>query len=167
LEIGTGSGCIPITLQLLYPKANVYATDISEDALHVARANAREWKAVVNFIRHDILTEEIPFTSLDLIGSNPPYIAPAEEHTLADNVRKHEPHLALFAVGEDPLIFYLNIARKAKKALRPAGYVVVEINERFGEETAEIFRHEGYSDIRIVRDVSGKQRIVTATWKPS
>ncbi len=163
LEIGTGSGSIPITLQLLYPKANFYATDISEDALHIARTNAREWKAVVNFIRHDILTEEIPFTSLDLIVSNPPYIAQAEEHTLADNVRKHEPHLALFAAGDDPLIFYRNIARKAKKALRPGGYVAVEINERFGEATAELFEQENYDDIRIIRDISGKHRIVTAT----
>jgi release factor glutamine methyltransferase len=164
LDIGTGSGCIPITLKLERHAVSVYATDISEEALRVARLNARNLRAHVEFLRHDILTETIPFTGLDLIVSNPPYITYAERWAMQANVLEHEPHTALFATGDDPLIFYKNIARKAKIALKPGGHVVVEINEKFGDETAAVFDAEKYADITLRKDIAGKDRIVTATW---
>lgn len=161
LDIGTGSGCIAITLNLELPTAIVYATDVSTRALEVAHENANRLDARVTFLHHNILISEIPFKSLDLIISNPPYVDESEKETLDTNVVKYEPHEALFAPG-NPLIFYQAIASKGGRALKPGGLLMVEINERFGTETAAIFSQEGYSTVRIIKDISGKDRFVTA-----
>ena len=160
LDIGTGSGCIAITLSLEWNGAEVYATDVSTAALSVAVANADLYKAKTIFIEHDILEDKIPLTNLDIIVSNPPYIAMAEKTAMKANVLAYEPHLALFVPEDDPLVFFKHIASKANNALRPGGLLAVEINEKFGGPVADIFFNNGFENIDITSDVSGKQRVV-------
>ncbi|HEY8934078.1 MAG TPA: peptide chain release factor N(5)-glutamine methyltransferase [Cyclobacteriaceae bacterium] len=167
LDIGTGSGCIPITLALESKQSKVSATDISEQSLAVASKNATYLQAHVNFLKHDILTEELPFTNLDIIVSNPPYIALEEKSTMNSNVVAHEPHLALFVEDNDPLIFYRTIAQKAKHALKTGGLLIVEINERYGTEVAQLFSNNNFVEIEILKDLSGKDRIVKGILKSS
>ncbi len=163
LDIGTGSGCVAITLALEIPRAIVHATDISKEAIINAMQNAESIHASVRFHEHDILSEEISFGQFDLIVSNPPYISKEEKAAMKPNVLMFEPHLALFAPSEDPLTFYKAIAAKSKSVLTAGGCVWVEINEHFGNEVADIFIKEGYHSIRIIKDLDNKHRIVTAT----
>lgn len=160
LDIGTGSGCIPITLSLERPDVKVYATDISKQALAVAKSNCLTLNASVEFLEHNILTEEIPFTNLDVVVSNPPYIGHSEKASMKRNVLEYEPHLALFVSDEEPLVFYKVIAAKSKKALRKGGAIMFEINERFGKEVSAILTQEGYHDVLLIKDINGKDRIV-------
>jgi len=160
LDIGTGSGCIPITLALEVPNASVFAVDISEDALQVAWQNSDLLSASVTFSKLDILKDEIPFQYLDVIVSNPPYIALSEKKDMRHNVVDYEPHLALFVEENDPLIFYKAITSKSKNVLKPGGLLAVEINERFGKETAELFELNNFQNVEIIKDLSGKERIV-------
>ncbi|HEY3403548.1 MAG TPA: peptide chain release factor N(5)-glutamine methyltransferase [Ohtaekwangia sp.] len=160
LDIGTGSGCIPITIACENPGVSIYATDISIAALTVAGRNAANLKAKVEFWEHDILTQEIPFTNLDVVTSNPPYIAESEKKTMRPNVVDHEPHLALFVSDDDPLLFYRTIASKARTSLRAGGAIIFEINERFGNEVASLLSDNHYRNISLVKDLSGKDRIV-------
>jgi release factor glutamine methyltransferase len=162
LDIGTGSGCIAVVLALEVPRAIVHATDISEEAIHVAKQNAERLSASVKFHNHTILANEISFGLFDLVVSNPPYISEAEKVEMKKNVLEHEPHLALFAPVGDPLAFYKCIALKSKTALSPGGSVWVEINEHFGNEVADIFKEHGYRSVRIIKDLDNKNRIVTA-----
>lgn len=162
LDIGTGSGCIAITLALEIQQAIVHATDISKEAINIATQNSEELGCSVKFHEHNILEDEVSFGPFDLIVSNPPYIAEEEKVEMKKNVLEHEPHLALFAPAEDPLAFYKAIASKGKKALSPGGSVWVEINEHFGNEVADIFKDCGYHAIRIIKDLDRKDRIVTA-----
>lgn len=166
LDIGTGSGCIPISLALEIPKADVFALDVSPEALEVAEANAKKLGAKVEFFLCDILREEIPVGKLDIIVSNPPYVRHTEKSQMHANVLDHEPHLALFVYDEDPLLFYRTIAEKAKKALRAGGKLYFEINEAFGKETAKLLHDLGYTNVRIVSDLNGKERMVTAKSAP-
>lgn len=164
LDIGTGSGCIAVTLQLELPKATVFATDVSEDALVVAKKNAVTLSAHVEFSNHNILQNEIRIRELDSVVSNPPYITEHEKKTMRSNVLHYEPHLALFVPNENPLIFYKAIAEKSRPALKPGGSVVVEINEHLGKGVAEVFDLSGYSDISVLKDINGKDRIVSARY---
>ncbi len=161
LDIGTGSGCIPITLSLALPGSEVLATDISEAALAVARRNAVKLNADIKFLQHDILKTELSFGKLDYIMSNPPYITRQEEKRMSKNVLDYEPHLALFAEGDDPLVFYRVICRKAVKALNEGGSLLMEINSSLGLETMVIFESAGFKKVNIVKDISGNDRIVT------
>ena len=160
VDIGTGSGCIAISLAFEIQHAEVFATDVSEAALSVARKNATELKANVNFIRHDILQDEFSISDIDVVVSNPPYIALVEKSSMTKNVTDFEPHLALFVSDDDPLLFYKVIAEKASAALAKHGALYTEINERFGKEVANVFADRGYHDIQIIKDLSGKERIV-------
>jgi len=162
LDIGTGSGCIPITLTLELKGVDVYATDVSKDALETARGNSHKLKAGVSYIHHDILKEEIPFTDIDLVVSNPPYVALSEKDYMKRNVIDHEPHLALFVPDNDSLIFYKMIAAKAAKVLKPGGWVVVEINEKFGEAVSQVFSENAFHRVEVKKDINGKDRIVKA-----
>jgi len=162
LDIGTGSGCIAITLALEIPRAIVHATDISKEALITAMQNAGSIDGSVHFHEHDILNEEIQSGPFDLVVSNPPYISEKEKTQMRQNVLMYEPHLALFAPVNDPLAFYKAIASKSKTVLSTGGSVWVEINEQFGNEVADIFKEQGYHSIRIINDLDNKQRIVTA-----
>ena len=160
LDIGTGCGCVPITLRLEWPGAELFATDISTAALSVGVGNAEMYGVSVNFIEHDILNEKIPLANLDVIVSNPPYIAESERSAMRSNVLDFEPHLALFVPDDDPIVFYREIARKSRPVLNTGGLLAVEINERFGNEVAALLLENGFTDVEVVRDVSGKQRVV-------
>jgi release factor glutamine methyltransferase len=162
LDIGTGSGCIAVSLKLALPHSTVYATDISEAALFVAAENALQHNAAIYLKQHDLLNEHLLHTNLDLIVSNPPYIEISEQHTLEPQVLNFEPHTALFAPAGDPLAFYKAIAKKGIAALKPGGMAAVEINEQYGDETAAIFINAGYDEVAIHQDLSGKDRFVTA-----
>ena len=163
LDIGTGTGCIAITLALEMPTSQVYAIDISDDALTVAKQNAQNLKAEVHFSKWDILSDKVINQKFDVLVSNPPYITEAEKRAMKSNVLDFEPHLALFVTDEDPLIFYRTIAKKGRSLLKPGGKVFVEINERFGSNVSNLFRSEGYTDIQILKDLDSKDRIVMAT----
>lgn len=162
LDIGTGSGCIAISLKLELPQAKVYATDISKEALTVAKQNAKMLLADVDFHHHDILHEDIPIKELSMVVSNPPYVTRKEIETMKPNVLNHEPHLALFVENNDPLVFYTAIAKKSRQALVPGGSVHVEINENLGKDVAGVFLLAGYKNISIHKDIHGKDRIVSA-----
>jgi len=162
IDIGTGSGCIAITLAKELPSKKIVAVDVSADALAVAWRNANQLKARIDFAQLDILNNELQ-GSVELIVSNPPYIAAVEAESMKANVVAYEPHLALFVPNDDPLVFYKAIAQQGKRVLTPQGKVFVEINERFGKEVAEVFRAHGYTEIRIIKDYQEKDRIVIAT----
>jgi release factor glutamine methyltransferase len=162
LDIGTGSGCIAITLANHLPEKKVFAYDVSDAALAVATANAKSLSVQVAFKKVDILNDAIAEHDLDIIISNPPYVTVSEKASMKDNVLQHEPHVAFFVPDNDPLIFYKTIAEKGFAVLKPNGKIMVEINERFGNETANVFREKGFSDVRIIRDMQNKDRIVMA-----
>jgi release factor glutamine methyltransferase len=161
LDIGTGSGCIAIALAAKLPNARVEAWDISESALEVARENAIRNNQSVLFKRVDVLSNDFEQNSFDVIVSNPPYICESESKEMHTNVLDFEPHNALFVPDSDPLIFYRRIAELAQKMLNTAGRIYFEINAAYGKETADLLREKGFSEVKIVKDIFGKNRIVT------
>lgn len=162
LDIGTGSGCIPIALAKKLPKANIEAVDVSEEALAVAEANNSLNGTSVNLSKLDVLTETLPADTYDVIVSNPPYITEAEKDTLQKNVLNFEPHLALFSFDEDGLKFYRRIAQLAATALKPNGKLYFEIHRDKGAEVAQILTQAGYHHVELRRDLSGNNRMVKA-----
>lgn len=163
LDIGTGSGCIAISLDKKLPNAEVEAWDISEDALAIARENNKVLVADVTFLQRDVLSndwEKAP--SFDVIVSNPPYVTEAEKKEMDANVLDWEPELALFVPDDDPLRFYRRIADLGRELLLPGGKLYFEINQAYGRETAHILEMNQYHDVRVIRDIFGKDRIVTA-----
>jgi release factor glutamine methyltransferase len=163
LDIGTGSGCIAISLACELPDNQVYAYDISEEALKIAQENAERNGANVIFEKVNILEpftiHRLPFT---VIVSNPPYVMNSEKAEMERNVLEYEPHLALFVEDNDPLIFYRKIAEFTAKNLITKGLCIVEINQAFGLETAELFWNQGFSEVEVIKDMFGKDRIVKA-----
>ena len=163
LDIGTGSGCIAISLDQNLPDAEVEAWDVSEEALAIASENNKELDARVMFRRRDVLSDELGATSCyDVIVSNPPYITGAEKQDMEANVLDWEPGLALFVPDDDPLRFYRRIARLGCDLLLPGGKLYFEINQAYGRETAHILEMNQYRDVRVIKDIFGKDRIVTA-----
>jgi len=160
LDIGTGSGCIPITLGLEVPHAEIFATDVSVAALEVANENANRLNVNVEFIQNDILSDDIPCRNLHVVVSNPPYISVKEKSTMKDNVLLYEPHQALFVTGDDPLLFYETIAKKAHEMLQSNGLLAVEISEHRGVEVMQLLKKWGYTEIELVKDLFGKDRII-------
>jgi release factor glutamine methyltransferase len=160
VDIGTGSGCIAITLARELPHTKIFGIDISTEALEVATTNAKFHKADSHFIHHDILKYNLSFSNLECIISNPPYIAQSEEKLMRKNVISFEPHTALFVSDHDPLIFYRRILASAQVSLVKGGLLLVEINERFGNEIAALFHEHQFKDVRIKKDLDGKDRIV-------
>lgn len=160
LDIGTGSGCIAITLALELHSSAVFATDISSDALDIAKENAKQLKAKVQFDIHDILNDTISMGPLDAVVSNPPYILENEKPLLEKKVVEYEPTQALFVPDSNPLLFHQAVAEKARLSLKPGGLLLTEINERLGKETAALFRSFGYADVKILKDLDGKDRLV-------
>jgi release factor glutamine methyltransferase len=149
LDIGTGTGCIPISIAKNLPKAKISAIDISSEALIVAKQNALLNKVEVDFIELDILkTKKIP-QEFDIIVSNPPYVRELEKAEIKNNVLKNEPHLALFVTNEDPLIFYNKIADFAKKQLSKNGLLFFEINQYLGKETSALLHKKGFTNIEL------------------
>lgn len=161
LDIGTGSGCIPVTLyKEIAQQKQVYATDVSTAALSVAVENAQLHHADIVFIEHNILKEPVPVSNLDVVVSNPPYVTEKEKTLMERNVLSYEPHQALFVPDEDPLIFYREILTQSKNILRPEGLLAVEVNERYSEEVSHLFVQNGCRAVETEVDVSGKPRIV-------
>lgn len=160
LDIGTGSGCIAISLKLRLGEAYVEAWDISEEALLTAESNAKALKAEVAFCKRDALRTEESVAPWDLIVSNPPYICDSERADMDDNVLLHEPHTALFVPDDDPLRFYRAIARYALRSLSNGGSLLFECNTRYAEATGEMMREMGFEDVTVNDDCFGLPRFV-------
>lgn len=164
LDIGTGSGCIAITLAAMYPNAHVTAWDISPEALDVSKVNAGRHHVSVTFQQVDILAPSLPtpHSSLTTIISNPPYIADHERATMEANVLEYEPATALFVPDEDPLLFYRAIATYGQTALQPGGWLYFEINPLYVNELCELLRIMRFHRIETKEDQFGKQRFIRA-----
>ena len=167
LDIGTGSGCIAITLALDIPNTEVAAWDISPDALLMARENAHRLGADVNFQLHDILdSESLPEPERrqksEIIVSNPPYICNSERKDMTHNVLDYEPETALFVPDDDPLRFYRAIGRYARQALKPDGRLYFEVNALYADDVADMLRSLSFSSTEIRKDDFGKNRFVLA-----
>lgn len=161
LDIGTGSGCIPISLKKNLPESEVWAMDVSGKALEIAKINAVENDAVISFVEADIFTQEsIGEIKFDVIVSNPPYVLKSVIEKLHKNVIDNEPHLALFVEDNDPLIFYKRIADFAKNNLTEGGELYFEINESFGKEMQELLREKGFKNVTLRKDLNNNDRIV-------
>jgi release factor glutamine methyltransferase len=164
LDIGTGSGCIPIAVRKKIPEVAVSAIDISRDALSLATLNSIEQKVLVDFLYTNFL-DEAEWKHLgryNIIVSNPPYIKASEESSMRKNVLKYEPHIALFVPDEDALIFYKAIAKFSSQHLKENGRVYVEINEALGEEVRALFKNHGFAEVTLRKDMQGKDRIIKA-----
>ena len=164
LDLGTGSGCIAISLSKQLPQATVEACDISEGALEVAEANNRENDTSVRFFHHDMLNLTAPLPhSYDILVSNPPYIKQCEAQEMELHVTEWEPHTALFVPDDDALRFYRAIAKIGQTdALKSGGHIYVEINQALGKETAELFESYGYHDVTLRKDIYGNDRMIKA-----
>jgi release factor glutamine methyltransferase len=163
LDIGTGSGCIPIALAKHIPNAIVHSIDVSEKALEVAKRNAVMHHADVKFIHQDILeTENLP-VKYDIIVSNPPYVRNLEKTEINKNVLDYEPHLALFVADDDALLFYRKIAQLAQKSLTEKGQLYFEINQYLGNQMVELLESLGFKNIELRKDVYGNDRMISCT----
>lgn len=160
LDIGTGSGCIAITVALALPQAHVTAWDISTDALAIAAGNAHRLGASVRFEHQDALSAPDDEERWDVIVSNPPYICDKERADMSDNVLSYEPELALFVPDSDPLLFYRAIAHYASKALKPGGRLLFETNTAYAHEVAQAMADEGFTAIEVRNDCFGEPRMV-------
>ncbi len=162
LDIGTGSGCIAISLKAHMPDTDITAFDISGDAIKTASENARLNQLNVNFEQQDILSYQAGTQKFDCIVSNPPYVRELEKEMMETNVLDHEPHTALFVSDNDPLIFYRTIAELGLKMLTTNGHLYFEINEYLAKEMTELLISLGYSDVTCRKDINGKDRMMKA-----
>ena len=158
LDIGTGSGCIPISIKKEFPLADVFAMDISDEALEVAKQNADNLGAEVTFLQQNILTTNA-LDSYDIIVSNPPYVRNLEKNEIKKNVLEHEPHLALFVDDNDPLVFYRKIAQLAKNSLTANGALFFEINQYLGKEMEQLLASH-FQTIVLRKDLQGNDRMM-------
>ena len=164
LDIGTGSGCIAISLQKHLPEASVTAWDISEKALAIAALNSKSNAVNVSFNQVDILSDYPTDHSFDIIVSNPPYVLDSEKTDMHANVLDYEPHTALFVADNDPLLFYNRIADVAIQLLADGGKLYFEINRAKGPETIKMLEDKNFSEIRLIKDISGNDRMVRAQY---
>jgi release factor glutamine methyltransferase len=160
LDIGTGSGCIPIALKNEIPNATVSAIDVSEKALEMARKNAIDNEVEVHFILQNILETESLIAKYDIIVSNPPYVRNLEKQEIKKNVLDYEPHLALFVEDTNALLFYRKIAELALTSLSPNGKLFFEINQYLGKETVELLENLGFKNIQLRKDFVGNDRMI-------
>ncbi|CAH0999598.1 Release factor glutamine methyltransferase [Neolewinella maritima] len=165
LDLGTGSGCIPLALKMRRPEWTLEALDVSEAALAVARKNARERDVHITFHQQDMAEASavLPAAQYDLLVSNPPYIPPSEEKHMSRSTLAFEPRLALFVPEDDPLLFYRHVFNTGKILLRPGGMVYVETNAHNSEQVLQLFRSGGYTQVQRKRDLQGKWRMLRAT----
>jgi len=161
LDIGTGSGCIAISLDKNL-KAETFAFDISEEALTMAQKNADHNQAFVHLVEFDILNDVWEGDPFDIIVSNPPYVRELEKQEIKPNVLEYEPHLALFVPDENPLLFYEKIADFAKEHLSENGKLFFEINQYLGKETSEMLRNKGFKNVILKKDIYGNDRMILA-----
>ena len=168
LDIGTGTGCIPISLKYNLPNTIVSAIDVSPNALKVAQKNAKLNTVEINFIEQDILNTDdleqvLDSKKIDVIVSNPPYVRNLEKVEIKNNVLENEPHLALFVEDDNPLIFYDKIANLATKHLAKNGLLFFEINQYLGKETVEMLSAKGFKNIELKKDFVGNDRMIKAS----
>lgn len=173
LDIGTGSGCIAVSLAKNLPNAQVFAIDVSEKALKVAKKNAEINQVSINFIQTNILetnnlaqlstNNQQPTTEFDIIVSNPPYVRHLEKDEIKKNVLDYEPHLALFVEDNDALLFYRKIAQLSKTSLIQNGKLYFEINQYLGKETVELLEELEYENIKLLKDIYGNDRMIVST----
>jgi release factor glutamine methyltransferase len=165
IDIGTGSGCIPITLKHQLPEANVSAIDVCSEALFTATENAIKLNTEVDFTLLDFLDEEKwnELHQYDIIVSNPPYVKQSEINTIHERVKEFEPHLALFVPDNDPILFYKKLSDFSMKHLNAGGKLFVEINEALGEAVSNLFRSAGFLNVDLKKDMQGKDRMVMAS----
>ncbi len=164
VDIGTGSGCIAISLAKNLPNAQVAAIDVSEKALAIAKKNAEINKVTIDFICENVLqlsTFNFRFSTFDIIVSNPPYVRNLEKVEIKSNVLDYEPHLALFVDDDDPLLFYRKIAELAQKNLSENGKLYFEINQYLGNETVDLLQKMGFKEIVLKQDVYGNDRMIS------
>ncbi|MBF6641059.1 peptide chain release factor N(5)-glutamine methyltransferase [Flavobacterium sp. J49] len=162
LDIGTGSGCIPIALKKNLPNAEVYAIDVSEKALATAQKNAELNTVAVQFMLKNILETVDLEQQFDIIVSNPPYVQNLEKAEINPNVLEYEPHLALFVEDHDALLFYRKITELAKKNLNPNGKLYFEINQYLGKETVVLIERFGFKNVTLIKDIYGNDRMISA-----
>lgn len=162
LDIGTGSGCIPIALKKNLPNAEVYAIDVSEKALATAQKNAELNTVAVQFMLKNILETVDLEQQFDIIVSNPPYVRNLEKAEINPNVLEYEPHLALFVEDHDALLFYRKITELAKKNLNPNGKLYFEINQYLGKETVVLIERFGFKNVTLIKDIYGNDRMISA-----
>lgn len=162
LDLGTGSGCIAISLKNIFENASVFATDISDNALRVAKLNGHNLNLKVHFYQSDILKMQPEKNRWDVIVSNPPYIPVAEMKEMLANVVDYEPHTALFVPNEKPLLFYDAIAEYALNSLKPSGKLFFEIHRDFGTQCVEMLLSKGFSKVELKKDLSGNDRMIKA-----
>ena len=162
LDIGTGSGCIAISLVKHLPNVEIYALDVSPKALEIAEFNAQQNAVELNMIKANVLDWKPTDLSFDLIVSNPPYVREIEKERMAPNVLEHEPHLALFVENDNPLVFYRAIVELGKQTLKKQGQLYFEINEYLGKETQALFSSDTFEDVQLKSDIFGKHRMICA-----
>jgi release factor glutamine methyltransferase len=168
IDIGTGSGCIPIALKKNRPMAQIEGWDVSSGALETAKLNARMNDVKVDFYLRDVLKyKTYTLTPKHVVISNPPYVTYKEQERMAQNVLGYEPHLALFVSDDTPLLFYRTIACLAAECLVPGGSLYFEINEAYGYEVCEMLKKHGFGQITLRKDLSGRDRMVRAIWPVS
>ena len=160
LDIGTGSGCIAISLAKDLPDSKISALDISDEALKIAHENAEMNKVEVDFFQTDILNTKTLPKKYDVIVSNPPYVRELEKKQMQQNVLKYEPNSALYVNDNDPLLFYRVISQLAKKHLQPNGKLFFEINEYLADKLVQLLRREGFQNIQVKKDIFGKDRMI-------
>ena len=164
LDIGTGSGCIAVSLAKNIPNSEVFAIDVSEKALAIAKKNAILNKVPVTFLHKNILETKDLNQKFDIIVSNPPYVRNLEKAEIKPNVLDNEPHLALFVPDNDPLIFYKKIAELAAANLNPNGQLFFEINQYLGKETQELLEYIGLKNIELRKDIYGNDRMIACNF---
>jgi release factor glutamine methyltransferase len=164
LDIGTGSGCIAISLAKNIPNSEVFAIDVSEKVLAIAEKNAILNKVPVTFLHKNILETKNLSRKFDIIVSNPPYVRNLEKAEIKPNVLDNEPHLALFVPDNDPLIFYKKIAELAAANLNPNGQLFFEINQYLGKETQELLEYIGLKNIELRKDIYGNDRMIACNF---
>ncbi len=161
LDIGTGSGCIAVSLAKNLQNSKVYALDVSKEAIHLAKENAVLNGVEINFINADILTSSLDLDlSFDIIISNPPYVREIEKEEIHNNVKNYEPSLALFVSDANPLIFYEAIAEFSKKHLSKDGKLYIEINQYLGEETKALFENKNFNKVILKKDIFDNHRMI-------
>jgi release factor glutamine methyltransferase len=160
LELGTGSGCIAITLAKHFVNSKVFALDISDHALEVARFNSESNNTNVVFFKADILNLDVFDENYDIIVSNPPYVSKSEISKMSPNVLDHEPHLALFVEDSNPLIFYKSIKKIILSNLSPNGHCFLEINEAYGEELMQLYEDLSFDSVVLKKDIFNKNRMI-------
>lgn len=169
LDIGTGSGCIAVSLRKNIPQSTVLACDISPICIETTRQNAELNRTEISVLKYDIINNspEMDFPKLDIIVSNPPYVRETEKRLMDKNVLDYEPELALFVSDKEPLVFYTRIADFAQINLKDGGQIYFEINEAFGKECSEMLQEKGFSEIKLKKDIHNKNRMIRSVlFKP-